>query len=186
MSMAMASTDLHSATSSGSSTGLMGSLFSSLQVPHLVPDNGHQLEYLFEEPGEYAGPSLGSRICYGAGYTYLTFLPIGGLYGLIDGLRNPLGTTPKLRLACVLNSVTAHGPFVGNSAAIIAVMYNGIHGLITKATQQDNLYTALGASSLTGMLFKSTKGPAAMLQASAVFSAFIVGYRLCSEYWSRK
>ena len=178
MSMIMASTDLHPPSSSG----LLGSIFSGLQVPHLVPDNGNQLEYLFEEPGEYAGPSLGARICYGAGYTYLSFLPIGGIYGLIDGLRNPLGTTPRLRLACVLNSVTAHGPFIGNTAAIIAVMYNGIHGIITKVTQQDNLHTALGASTLTGMLFKSTKGPMAMLRASVALSAVILGYRLGSGY----
>lgn len=143
------------------------------------------MEYLFEDGSDAGTTSLGARLCYGTGYTYLTFLGIGGLYGLADGLRNPLGQgSRRLRLACVMNGVTARGPFIGNIAAIVAVLYNGLHGLVVRGVGREDWGTALGSAAVAGGLFKSTRGAQAMLRSSLGLTAFVGGFRLLSTYLS--
>ena len=95
--------------------------------------NAESLDYLTLEEGgvsdlpggrSRALPSRGwaDDLCYGTGVTYLSGLCIGGAWGMGEGLRKSQGVTaPKLRLNSVLNSVTRRGPFLGNSAGIIAV-----------------------------------------------------------------
>ena len=39
--------------------------------------------------------------------------------------RVPAGAPPKIRLNAILNGVTRRGPFLGNSAGVVAMMYNG-------------------------------------------------------------
>ncbi|KAI5868027.1 Tim17-domain-containing protein [Durotheca rogersii] len=92
------------------------------------------LEYLSLEdsalsdlPGaQSAIPSRGfsDDLCYGTGITYLTALSLGGAWGLQEGLRRSAGQPPKLRLNSVLNAVTRRGPFLGNSAGVVAITYN--------------------------------------------------------------
>jgi mitochondrial import inner membrane translocase subunit TIM23 len=73
----------------------------------------------------------GDDLCYGTGCTYLTALTIGGAWGLAEGLRKtPSDAPPKIRLNGVLNAVTRRGPFLGNSAGVIAMVYNGINSYI--------------------------------------------------------
>lgn len=49
----------------------------------------------------------------------------------MEGLRKaPAGAPPKIRLNAVLNAVTRRGPFLGNSAGVIALVYNGINSYI--------------------------------------------------------
>jgi import inner membrane translocase subunit TIM23 len=78
-------------------------------------------------------PSRGwsDDLCYGTGCTYLTALTIGGAWGLAEGLRKtPSSAPPKIRLNGVLNAVTRRGPFLGNSAGVVAMVYNGINSYI--------------------------------------------------------
>jgi mitochondrial import inner membrane translocase subunit TIM23 len=50
----------------------------------------------------------------------------GGILGFAEGLnRVPAGAPPKIRLNAILNGVTRRGPFLGNSAGVVALMYNG-------------------------------------------------------------
>lgn len=51
---------------------------------------------------------------------------VGGAWGLAEGWnKSPITATPRLRLNYVLNAVTRRGPFLGNSAGVIAMVYNG-------------------------------------------------------------
>lgn len=69
-------------------------------------------------------PSRGwsDDLCYGTGVTYLSALAAGGAWGLAEGLNKTTATqSSRLRLNAVLNSVTRRGPFLGNSAGVIAM-----------------------------------------------------------------
>ena len=43
----------------------------------------------------------------------------GGVWGFVEGLRHPDGTTARLRINSVLNGVTRRGPFLGNSLGVL-------------------------------------------------------------------
>ncbi|KAK4212913.1 mitochondrial import inner membrane translocase subunit tim23 [Rhypophila decipiens] len=118
-------------------------------------------------PGTQAGlPSRGftDDLCYGTGITYLTGLSIGGAWGLQEGLRRSVDQPPKLRLNSVLNSITRRGPFLGNSAGVVAICYNFFNlGFSTlRGGKQDALNT-VAAGVLSGMVFKSTRGLRTMM-----------------------
>ena len=83
---------------------------------------------------------------------------------MIEGLnRSPANAPPKLRLNSVLNSVTRRGPFLGNSAGVIAVVYNGINSTIGHYRGRHDSVNSVVAGALSGMLFKSTRGLRPML-----------------------
>jgi len=117
---------------------------------------------LSDLPGSKSAlPSRGwsDDLCYGTGTTYLSALTIGGTWGLIEGLnKTPASAPPKLRLNSVLNSITRRGPFLGNSAGIIAMVYNGINSTIGHYRGKHDSANSIVAGALSGMLFKSTRG----------------------------
>lgn len=111
--------------------------------------------------GRSALPSRGwsDDLCYGTGATYLTGLTVGGAWGLAEGLnRLPASSPPKLRLNSALNAITRRGPFLGNSAGVLAMVYNGINSTIGYYRGQHDALNSITAGALSGMLFKSTRG----------------------------
>lgn len=139
------------------------------QLHPLAGLNQQTLDYLnLEEsalsdlPGSRSAlPSRGwsDDLCYGTGVTYLTALSIGGAWGMVEGLnRLPPSAPPKLRLNSVLNAVTRRGPFLGNSAGVLAMVYNGINSLIGHYRGKHDAANSIAAGALSGMLFKSTRG----------------------------
>ena len=122
---------------------------------------------LSDLPGSQSAlPSRGwsDDLCYGTGVTYLSALTLGGTWGMIEGLRkSPASAPPKLRLNSVLNSMTRRGPFLGNSAGVIAMVYNGINSTIGYYRGRHDSANSIVAGALSGMLFKSTKGVRPMM-----------------------
>lgn len=121
--------------------------------------------------GRSALPSRGwsDDLCYGTGVTYLSALSIGGAWGLAEGLsRSPATAPPKLRLNSVLNAVTRRGPFLGNSAGVIAMVYNGLNSTLGYYRGKHDATNSLAAGMMSGMLFKSTKGLRPMLTSGAM------------------
>lgn len=121
-----------------------------------------KIEYLFEDASTDAyGPSWGARIMYGAGTTYTSCLAIGGLWGAVDGLRGyrdllrggggtaagAIRPSKRLLWNAIVNSTTARGPFLGNNIAMLAFMYNGIHGALLAALP-DQFIASLNKASL--------------------------------------
>ena len=122
---------------------------------------------LSDLPGSRSAlPSRGwsDDLCYGTGVTYLSALTVGGVWGIIDGLRrSPSGAPPKLRLNSILNGVTRRGPFLGNSAGVIAMVYNGANSTIGYYRGRHDSMNSVMAGAISGMLFKSTRGLRPML-----------------------
>lgn len=153
---------------------LKSSTFADPSLLHpLAGLNKESLEYLTLEdsalsdlPGaQSAIPSRGfsDDICYGTGITYLTALSLGGAWGLQEGLRRSAGQPPKLRLNSVLNAVTRRGPFLGNSAGVVAITYNCFNSSIGYFRGRHDAANTIAAGTLSGMLFKSTRGLRPML-----------------------
>jgi len=122
---------------------------------------------LSELPGARSAlPSRGwsDDLCYGTGITYLSGLVAGGVWGLAEGLgRVPANSAPKLRLNAALNAVTRRGPFLGNSAGVIAMVYNGFNSGLGYYRGKHDAMNSITAGFLSGALFKSTRGSQQML-----------------------
>ena len=116
-------------------------------------------------------PSRGwsDDLCYGTGTTYLSALVIGGVWGGYEGYhRLPATSPPKLLLNGTLNGMTRRGPFFGNSAGIIAMMYNGINSTIGYWRGKHDAANSVAAGTISGMIFKSTRGVRPMLISGAL------------------
>ena len=115
--------------------------------------------------GQSVLPSRGftDDLCYGTGVTYLSGLAVGGAWGLQEGLRRSAAQAPKLRLNSVLNAVTRRGPYLGNSAGVVAITYNCFNSLIGAWRGKHDAANSVAAGALSGMMFKSTRGLRPML-----------------------
>lgn len=89
---------------------------------------------------------------------------MGGAWGLFEGLkRSPASAPPKLRLNSVLNAITRRGPFLGNSAGVIAMVYNGVNSTMGYYRGRHDSANSVVAGGVSGMLFKSTRGVRPMM-----------------------
>lgn len=163
------------------------SLPDASQLHPLAGLNQQTLDYLSLDestlsdlPGSRSAlPSRGwsDDLCYGTGVTYLTALTMGGAWGLVEGLnRTPASAPPKLRLNSVLNSVTRRGPFLGNSAGVVAMVYNGINSTIGYYRGKHDSANSVMAGALSGMLFKSTRGLRPMMVSGSIVAGIAGGW----------
>lgn len=116
-------------------------------------------------------PSRGwsDDLCYGTGAVYLIGLGMGGLSGFIQGVKAiPPNASGKLQLNTILNNVTKRGPFMGNTAGILALSYNIINSSIDGFRGKHDIAGSVVAGALTGALFRSSKGMKPMLYASGI------------------
>lgn len=159
---------------------------SALKTPPSVPEDS-QLEFLFEDEYKPNGPSWGARICYGAGTTYLSGLAVGGTWGLLDGLRNPVGKgSRRLRMNCIVNACTARGPFVANNLGMVALLYNLVHGgMIHARDGKFDEYSAVGSAACAGLVYKSTAGLQRALLSSSLMAGGMALYQLGLMYNQR-
>lgn len=151
------------------------------QLHPLAGLNQQTLDYISLEdstlsdlPGSQSAlPSRGwsDDLCYGTGVTYLSALTLGGAWGMQEGLRRSSGQPPKLRLNSVLNAVTRRGPFLGNSAAVIALVYNGINSFIGHWRGKHDAVNSIAAGALSGMVFKSTRGVRPMMISGGIVAS---------------
>ncbi|KAI0464545.1 Mitochondrial import inner membrane translocase subunit tim23 [Komagataella kurtzmanii] len=120
-----------------------------------------QLSPLEGSQGLIASRGWSDDLCYGTGTAYLLGLGTGGLYGFREGVANlPKGAdvSGKLKLNTILNHVTRRGPFLGNSAGVLAVTYNIINSTLDSFRGKHDTYNSLAAGALAGAIFKSSKG----------------------------
>lgn len=141
-----------------------------------------KLDYLLLEddktsdlPG--SGTAIPSRgwsddLSYGTGTMYLSGLALGGVWGLREGARKPLAVSnSRLRINAILNSVTRRGTFIGNSAGVLALVYNGINSTIDHMRGEHDTFGSMAAGGLTGALYKSTAGVRPAFVAATFMSA---------------
>jgi import inner membrane translocase subunit TIM23 len=162
------------------------------QLHPLAGLNQDALDYLTLEdsaldslPGSRSAlPSRGwsDDLCYGTGTTYLAGLTIGGAWGLAEGLRRtPASAAPKLRLNGVLNSITRRGPFLGNSAGVVAMVYNGINSMLGYGRGKHDSENSIVAGALSGMIFKSTRGTRPMLISGGIVASIAGAWTVSSR-----
>ncbi|KAL1888738.1 Mitochondrial import inner membrane translocase subunit tim23 [Sporothrix stenoceras] len=173
----------------GANSFLQSSSFADpTQLHPLAGLNKETLEYISMEdsalsdlPGSQSVlPSRGftDDLCYGTGITYLTALTLGGAWGLQEGLRRSAGQPPKLRLNSVLNAVTRRGPFLGNSAGVVAICYNCINSYIGYVRGRHDAMNSVLAGGLSGMLFKSTRGVRPMLISGGIVASVAAAWTI--------
>lgn len=98
-------------------------------------------------------------LCYGTGAVYLLGLGIGGGYGFQEGIKNlPPNSPPRLQLNTILNHITKRGPFLGNSAGVLALTYNLIDSSIDAFRGKHDDLNSITAGGLAGALFRSSAG----------------------------
>ncbi|KAH9939135.1 Tim17-domain-containing protein [Amylocystis lapponica] len=159
-------------------------LLGSFDPARLHPMAGleDKLDYLLLEddktsdlPG--SGTAIPSRgwsddLCYGTGTLYLSGLALGGVWGLREGARRPLAVSnTRLRINSILNSVTRRGTFIGNSAGVLALVYNGVNSVIDQTRGKHDTVGSMAAGAVTGALYKSTAGVKPALAAATLISA---------------
>jgi mitochondrial import inner membrane translocase subunit TIM23 len=159
------------------------------QLHPLAGLNQTTLDYLSLEDGALSDlpggrsalPSRGwsDDLCYGTGVTYLTALTLGGTWGLIEGLNRSSAAPPKLRLNSVLNSITRRGPFLGNSAGVVAMVYNGVNSTIGHYRGKHDSVNSIVAGGLSGMLFKSTRGVRPMMISGGIVAGVAGAWAVC-------
>ncbi|KAF9648903.1 Tim17-domain-containing protein [Thelephora ganbajun] len=163
---------------------LLGGAYDPAKL-HPMSGLSDNLDYLLLEddkvnelPG--SGTAIPSRgwsddLCYGTGTMYLTGLGVGGVWGLREGVRRPLAVSnARLRINSVLNSVTRRGTFIGNSAGVLALVYNGINSSIDHWRGRHDAAGSMVAGALTGAIYKSTAGVKPAL-AAAMFMSGLAG-----------
>ncbi|KAF2717327.1 mitochondrial import inner membrane translocase subunit tim23 [Polychaeton citri CBS 116435] len=119
-------------------------------------------------------PSRGwsDDLCYGTGVTYLAALSLGGAWGLAEGLnRLPSTAPPKLRLNSALNAITRRGPFLGNSAGVVAMMYNGINSTVGYYRGKHDSMNSVISGGISGAIFRSTRGVRPMMYSAGVVAS---------------
>ncbi|KAB8238160.1 Mitochondrial import inner membrane translocase subunit tim23 [Aspergillus alliaceus] len=140
---------------------------------------------LDQTPGERSLlPSRGwsDDLCYGTGTTYLTGLTLGGAWGLAEGMRKvPPTAPPKIRLNGVLNAVTRRGPFLGNSAGVVAMVYNGLNSGIGAVRGKHDATNSIVAGALSGMIFKSTRGLKPMMISGGIVATLAGGWAVARK-----
>ena len=171
--------DFNPPSAQNTSTLINPSVLDPAQLHPLAGLNQDTLDYLSldesalsELPGSRSAlPSRGwsDDLCYGTGVTYLSALTVGGAWGLVEGLNRTAPTaSPRLKLNSCLNAITRRGPFLGNSAGVIALVYNGINSTIGYYRGKHDAVNSVGAGVLSGMIFKSTKGAKPMMISGAL------------------
>lgn len=111
------------------------------------------------------------NLCYGTGTMYLLGLGVGGAYGFQEGLGNlPANSTAKLKLNTILNHITKRGPFLGNSAGVLALIYNIVDSTIDNLRGKHDDANSLAAGAITGALFRSSAGVKPMAYSTAMMT----------------
>ncbi|KAF8582730.1 Tim17-domain-containing protein [Ramaria rubella] len=167
-------------TETVTASDVLGGAFDATKL-HPMAGLSDQLDYLNLEddktnelPGATTAlPSRGwsDDLCYGTGTTYLSGLGLGGLWGLREGARRPLAVSnTRLRINSILNSITRRGTFMGNSAGVMALVYNVINSSIDSFRGKHDIFGGMAAGGLTGALYKSSAGVRPALAAATLMT----------------
>jgi import inner membrane translocase subunit TIM23 len=76
----------------------------------------------------------------------------------------------------VLNAVTRRGPFLGNSAGVIAMVYNGMNSTIGYYRGKHDMTNSVMAGALSGAMFKSTRGTRPMAISAGICASLAGGW----------
>ena len=101
---------------------------------------------------------------------------------LVDSVLNSVTRYDIWRSRCreyATNVSTRRGPYLGNSAGVVALTYNCINSAIGSYRGKHDTVNSLTAGALSGMLFKSTKGVRPMLISGAMVASAAGIWTVC-------
>jgi len=122
--------------------------------------------------------SWGERLTYNAGRAYLVGLVAGGSYGFYEGIRDSAGQIRRLRINAVLNSTSRHGPMLGNQLGVIAMMFSTFEAIASGVRGEDDMFNAIGAASVTGVVYRFGAGPRAATVGAVVGGSAVAAITL--------
>ncbi|GAA5915009.1 hypothetical protein JCM3775_005303 [Rhodotorula graminis] len=83
----------------------------------------------------------------------------------------------RLRWNNILNQVTRRGTAMGNSAGVLALIYNGINSTIdVYRGHHHDVYGSMAAAAATGAIWRSTAGVKPMVVTSGILTAAAAGW----------
>ncbi|KAK9457216.1 Tim17/Tim22/Tim23/Pmp24 family-domain-containing protein [Dipodascopsis uninucleata] len=163
----------------GSKLHPLAGLGSSLEILDLEDD---QISELPGSRGILPSRGWSDDLCYGSGSMYMGGLAVGGFYGFAEGLRaSPTNAPFKIKLNSILNAVTRRGPFLGNSAGVLAISYNIFNGLFSYFRDYHDIYNSVAAGTITGLLFRSTRGLKPMALSGALMGTAAGAWNVLSN-----
>jgi import inner membrane translocase subunit TIM23 len=101
------------------------------------------------------GRHFGEKLTYSTGLMYCAGLSAGGAFGILRGVQQG-GSTRKLKVNAILNSVGSRAPMLANQSATMTMMYVLSNQFIGWARGADDEFNAATAGAFAGALYKST------------------------------
>ena len=122
-----------------------------------------------------------SNAFYNTGVMYLAGILAGGTYGFVEGFRSAPSSKPRIVVNSILNKSGRFGSRLGNAMAVVAITYStielGVEYSELVPQSAANLATPVVCASLTGLFYKSSKGPRTMIVAGGMgAAAALAGY----------
>ncbi len=66
------------------------------------------------------------KCCDRVGTSYLLGHAVGGVWGVVEGIRNAESSTRRMRANAILNGLTRRGPFMANTLGILSESVSSI------------------------------------------------------------
>mmetsp|Transcript_18027 Transcript_18027/g.30294 ORF Transcript_18027/g.30294 Transcript_18027/m.30294 type:complete len:195 (-) Transcript_18027:294-878(-) len=122
-----------------------------------------------------------ARLSFNTGIFWLGGFLGGGAYGFVEGWRSASSPNYKIRFNSVMNAFSKRGSAVGNSLGIIAFLHTTSVAILDLAEVERYINTPVTtpalAGMMTGVIYKSTRGPRAAALAGAI------GGGISCVYW---
>lgn len=134
------------------------------------------VDYVFSEDyKEVRKKTSTEQLTYLGGMAYLTGAFVGGGMGVAEGVRASAGKASKLRINAVLNAAGKRGALAANSLGVLALLFSVTESAAHNYVEDDTMWNYMVAGAASGALFKSTKGPRAVVIWAAGGAAVAVG-----------
>ncbi|CAH0494135.1 unnamed protein product [Peronospora farinosa] len=119
-----------------------------------------------------AGRPFMEQMSGSCGTAYFSGIIGGGAYGALRGFSRSPSTKFKIRMNSLLNGAATRGSKAGNALGCLAMIYKAIE-YVADSAEIENIVkfdqvTPILASAATGVFYKSTAGPKAMVLAGAL------------------
>lgn len=135
-------------------------------------------KYVYEAD-EKKTRSFGEMVFLGTGSSYV----VGGVCGVIWGAFNTArtmekGLSRKLKYTNFMNTITKKGPFAANSCGVVALLFFGSSGILSKLRGTEDPWNYMAGGAATGGFFKCTAGLKASGRAAALGAAVGITFSL--------
>jgi import inner membrane translocase subunit TIM23 len=144
----------------------LGSIAPVFGVAGYDDDNADYLDY------DKAGRPFMEQMSGSCGTAYFTGILGGGVFGAAQGFTRSPSTKFKIRMNSLMNGAAVRGSKAGNALGCLAMIYKAFEYAADTAELENivkfDQVTPILASAATGVFYKSTAGPKAMVLAGAL------------------